>query len=118
MANPIKGEVSFDADGKHYKFVLGTYALAALQRRTGVSTFKFFGRKPDEWGMDDILAVFHAGLLRHHELSEVEAADLVDTLGQEAVGKLIGEAVGLAFPPPTTGGASRPRKASGPGSNS
>ncbi len=33
MANPIKGEVPLEVDGKRYTFVLGTYALAALERR-------------------------------------------------------------------------------------
>lgn len=115
MANPIKGEVSFEAGGKHYKFVLGTYALAALQRRTGVSTAKFFARKQDDWGMDDILAIFHSGLLKHHEMSEREASDLIDELGQDEVGKLIVEAVQVAFPEASS---ARPRKASGHGKNS
>ena len=35
MANPIKGEVPLEAGGKTYTFVLGTYALAALERRRG-----------------------------------------------------------------------------------
>ena len=86
MANPLKGEVEFEAEGKRYTFVLGTYAQAHLQRRTGVPTFKFFGRKPEEWGADDMLALFHAGLVRHHkDLTEESAADLMDVIGRSKV---------------------------------
>jgi hypothetical protein len=110
----MKGEVAFEVSGATFKFVLGTYALAALQRRSGVSTMKFFNRAGTDWGIDDVLAVFHAGLIRHHELSEKQAADLIDELGQTKVGEIIAEAVRLAFPSSEAAkGTARPPKASG-----
>jgi hypothetical protein len=120
MANPMKGEVAFEFQGATFKFVLGTYALAYLQRRSGKSTVKFFSRSAGDWGIDDVLAVFHAGLLRHHELSEKQAADLIDELGQAKVGELIAEAVKLAFPSAegASKGTARPPKASGASSSS
>lgn len=97
MANPVKGEVAFKAGNKDYTFVFGTYAQAALQRRTGIATGKFFNRQIEDWGVDDALAVFHAGLLRHHKISEEEAADLMDELGMEKANGIIGEGLSLAF---------------------
>lgn len=99
MANPLKGEVSLEANGKAYTFVLGTYALAALQRRSGISTAKFFGRPPIDWGMDDVLGLVHCGLMRHHkDITEEEVADLIDAVGNEKINKIIGEGIKLAFP--------------------
>ena len=100
MANPVKGEVSFEAGGQQYTFVLGTYALAALQRRTGVGTSRFFGRKPNEGGTDDFLGVFYCGLLRHHQLSEEAVSDIMDEIGQVRVADIISDAISLAFPDP------------------
>lgn len=112
MANPGNGEVAFEAGDKRYTFVLGTYAQAALQRKTGVPTSKFFNRPPDEWGASDLLALFHAGLLRHqNDITEVEAADLMDTLGRDKVQDILKEALSLAFPDTEAKGSARPPKA-------
>jgi hypothetical protein len=113
MTNPIKGEVAFEAGGKQFTFVLGTYAQAALQRRTGVPTFKFFRRKLEDWGADDFLALFHAGLLKHHRgITEEEAADLMDDLGNAKVQAIFSEAMALAFPQAEAAkGEDRPQKA-------
>lgn len=115
MANPVKGEVGFEADGKSYTFVLGTYARAALQRRTGVSDAKFFKRGADEWGSDDTLAVFHAGLLRHHKMTEEEVGDLIDMLGATKVTEVFVEAIELASQRGAATGNGRPTKGAGSG---
>src|SRR5262245_4388968 len=107
MANPVKGEVPLDIDGKRYIFVLGTYGLAALERRVKMSWPKMFKRAADnDWGIDDVLAVFHAGLLRHRpRMTEMEAADLIDTAGLEYINTTIGEAIKLMQPLGDTGGS-------------
>src|SRR5262245_53255773 len=110
MANPLKGEVSFEANGRRYIFVLGTYGLAALQRRSGMSTAAFFNRQKTEFGMDDILAIVWCGLQRHHKsITEEEASDVIDQLGQERIGEIISEGISLAFPS-ADGRSSRPTK--------
>jgi hypothetical protein len=97
-SNPIKGEVSFEAGDQKYTLVLGSYALAALERRQGMPAQKFFDRPADAFGFDDMLGIFHSGLLQHHDLSEREAAVIIDQVGALRTGELIAEAVSLAFP--------------------
>lgn len=96
MANPIKGEVSFEVDGKLYTFVFGTYAAAALERRSKMSVRQFFNRKDHEFGMDDTLALVHAGLLRHHKMTEEQVADLIDSCGHERFAEIIKDAFELS----------------------
>lgn len=98
MANPQKGEVGFEAGGKAYVFKLGTYAQAVLERRVKMPWPKFFARPEDQWGVDDTLSVFWAGLHRQHKLSEEQVADLLDDLGGERVKEILAEAFKLANP--------------------
>src|SRR5262245_8002105 len=110
MANPIKGEVALEVDGKRYTFVLGTYALAALERRMKMPWPRIFKRASDgDWGIDDVLAVVHCGLLRHHRLlTEENVADLIDTVGLERINNMIGEAIKLMQPESTGAAANEP----------
>jgi hypothetical protein len=100
MANPIKGEVPLEIGGKRYTFVLGTYALANLERRLGMPWPKIFKRAGDgEWGIAEVLAVVHAGLLRHSpQLTEPQVADLIDEVGLERINEMIGEGLKLMQP--------------------
>lgn len=96
MANPVMGEVAFSAGGREYTFKFGTYAQAILQRRSGLSTQKFFARRDDEWGADDLLLVFYAGLHQRHHLTEEQVGDLIDEIGQDRASAVMLDAVTLA----------------------
>lgn len=96
MANPHKGEVSFEAGGKRYVFKIGTYAQAILERRVKTTWPKFISRPQEEWGVDDTLAMFWAGLHRQHKLSEEQVADLIDEIGIDKLGEIMAEAVRLS----------------------
>jgi hypothetical protein len=96
MANPIKGEVAFTSGRQNFTAVLGTYGLSALERRMGRPVHKLFAAS-DDVGVDTILACFHASLLRHHGLSELEVADMVDEMGFDEVTAIVGEVMALAF---------------------
>src|SRR5262245_51744581 len=102
MANPVKGEVPLEIGGKRYVFVLGSYGLAALERRVKMPWFKFFRRATVEggdWGIDDVLASLHAGLLKHHPyLTEMDVADLIDEAGLATINKAIIESIALMQP--------------------
>jgi Phage tail tube protein, GTA-gp10 len=117
MANPVKGEVPLEAGGTRYTFVLGTYALAALERRMRTPWTRIFKRAADgEWGIDDVLAIVHCGLLRHHrQMTEEQAADLIDQVGLDGINKLIGEAVRLMQPEASQGEAQIPENPTKPG---
>lgn len=119
MANPHKGEVGFEVDGKEYVFKLGTYAQAVLERRVKMPWPKFFSRKEDEWGVEDTLSVFWAGLQRQHKLNEEQVADLIDDLGEQRVKEVLAEAFKLANPEAGKSAGDPPKKeASGTGAAS
>lgn len=116
----MKGEVTIKADGKSYTFVLGAYGLAMLHRKTGVPTGKYFNRPEEEWGFDDILSVFQAGLKRHHgDVSDEEASDIIDCLGYEKAVQIFQESIELVFSDAKEGDAPPPKPAaSGTGKTS
>lgn len=95
MSGPL-GEVEFDALGKKWTLRLGTYALALLQRKTGVPTMKFFEREKAAWGADDVLQIFVAGLHRH-KLTEEKVGEIMDDLGSDRLLKVLEEAKGASF---------------------
>lgn len=107
MANPVKGEVPIELGGRKYTFVLGTYALAALERRMRMPWPRIFKRASDgEWGIDDVLAVVHCGLLRHQrDITEEQVADLIDEVGLERINTIISEAIKLTQPEGGAGAA-------------
>lgn len=111
MANPHKGDVGFEVDGKPYTFRLGMQALAVLEAKTGVPAIKFFRRGEEDWSARDLLNVFAAGLSRHHgELSEQEIGDILDDLTPAEAGELIGRALIIANGKGAANGAANPPK--------
>ena len=98
MANPHKGEVAFEANGKQYVFKLGTYAQAMLERRVKTTFGKFVARKEDDWGVDDALVMFWAGLYRQHKLTEEQAGDLLDEIGSDRLSEILTEALKISQP--------------------
>lgn len=117
MGNPHQGEVTFEAAGANYTFKLGTYALAVLERRTKMSSSKFFRRPEEDWGADDLLQVFYAGLYRQHKLTEEAVGDLIDEIGSERASAIMLEAIGVANPTEVATGSADPliAKANGTG---
>lgn len=100
MANPIKGEVPLEVGGKVYTFQLGTYALAALERRMKMPWPKVFERARDGlMGIDDVLGIVLCGFLRHHrQMTEEQAADIIDEAGMTRINSMITEAIRLMQP--------------------
>jgi Phage tail tube protein, GTA-gp10 len=98
--NPVKGEVSFECEGKKYTLVLGTFALAALERRMQMSWPQIIKRATDgQAGINDMLAMVYCGLLRHHrQITEEQVADLIDNMGMAEISDILGQAFKLMFP--------------------
>jgi hypothetical protein len=105
MANPERGEVSFEHEGKTYTLVMNTMALAKLQRhfntkdaggRDVIADIEEIDRLIKARSLDHIVASFWAALQKYHpEIATVEqAAELVDVAGARAVSALM-EASGL-----------------------
>lgn len=95
MENPVK-EVRFESNGTAYRFVFGNYAIALVERSTGQTWTKFWKRISSECGASDLLSIFHAGLCRHHDVSEKQAADLMDAVGADKVLSIVKEGLGIA----------------------
>ena len=124
MANPIKGEVGFEADGEAYTLSFGINALCSLEDALGMSVQKVGAElQADGLKLKTLRTVFWAGLQDRHEgVTEREAGDLMDGLGAGEVATLVVRAFAAAFPPAEVGRAKAgPRKratASGTGPSS
>lgn len=109
MANPHRGEVSFEADGKIWTMVFTTNAICELEDATGES-IQAFGSKLDAPGMKTVRVMVWAGLKsRHPEITIEAAGDIIDAVGADKAGDILGRALSLAFP--EAKGKPGPRKA-------
>jgi len=114
MANDIRGEVGFKALEKDWTLKLGNTAIRHVENETGKS-FPQIGKElsNEETASISLLTqVFHAALTRHHpEITLEQCDDIIDEIGHEKAGTLIGKAFQLMQPKPPKGGESRPTKA-------
>ena len=114
MANDIRGEVSFAALGQTWTMKLGNGAVRHIENETGKPFAQVGAELSDETKASITLLtqVFCAALQRHHPGVTVEDCDdIIDEIGHQKVGELLGEAVQLMQPKAAKGGAERPRKA-------
>ncbi|WP_430261918.1 hypothetical protein [Neorhizobium sp. DAR64862/K0K3] len=118
MANKERGEVGFEAAGKPWTMKIGTGAMCEIEAETGKSISEVGQALNSEKTASLTLmrAVFWGALQQHHDAVTIRACnDLIDELGVQRVGELIGEAFQLAFPQKQPGtnkdAGSRPRKA-------
>lgn len=96
MANPIKGEVSFESNGQTYIFKLGTNAQALLEDRVKMSMPAWFKKRGENFSAGDIRLIMWAGLYRQHKLTEEDVGDLIDDIGAEKAGEIFMQAVNLS----------------------
>ncbi len=118
MANQERGEVSFEADGKTWTMKIGTGAMCEIEAETGKSISEVGQalENPKTASLTLMRAVFWGSLQhRHDQLTIRECNELIDDVGVQRVGELIGQAFQLAFPKkpavPKKDPGSRPRKA-------
>ena len=87
MANPVKGEVPFEVEGKAYKLVLDFNALCEVEDVLGAGGMDLARPKA-------IRAIFWASMLRHQpDVTVQEAGDLIGALGLEEAGRIVAEAM-------------------------
>lgn len=119
MANPHRGEVGFEVDGKSWVLKLGTTAMCEIETLTGKTITEVGRLLADEQtaSMTLMRAVFWGGLQDRHEgITIRDASVLMDAVGMERVGSLIGQAFEAAFPatkadPEAKAGSARPPRA-------
>ncbi|MGF7161287.1 hypothetical protein FHS85_002922 [Rhodoligotrophos appendicifer] len=101
MANPVRGEVGFDVEGREYTLRFSTNALCELEAETGLNANKIVGQMQDPDGVSLRLlrAIIWAGLIDHHQgIKVADAGVIVDRIGIAKAGELIGKAFTAAFP--------------------
>lgn len=112
MANPLRGEVGFEADGKSYTLRFGTNELVSLEQRLGVKA-RQFGEVLADASFEQVRAIFTIGLQRHHNGTTDEAAgDVMDAIGLQEVAGLIKRAIEASFGSAEPGEAPAGTKAS------
>lgn len=98
MANPHRGEVAFEVDGKSYTLTFGTNAICELEAAM-------------DKGIDEIAqsmsrlsvvrGMLWAALRTHHpEITLVDAGAIIDKVRRNAAMKAINEALAVSFPKP------------------
>ena len=105
MTNPLKGDVTFEAQGKTFTFKLGTNAQIMLEQKSGQSIVAWFQGREESFSKGDMRTLFHAGLFRQHQLTEEEVGDLRDEIGDEKVGQIFKQAAEFSQNKPKGNGA-------------
>ena len=84
MANPLKGEVAFDVEGKSYTLRIDFAAMAKIEGLTEKTFPEFAAQFSDasKIKVSDVILFFWVGLSRHHpDLTRDQAADLMQDMG-------------------------------------
>ncbi|MEF2551989.1 hypothetical protein VQ042_11560 [Aurantimonas sp. A2-1-M11] len=116
MANDLRGEVEFDALGKKWTMRLGNGAVRSIEAKTGLA-FPAIGKAlgDEETARIELFTTVFMGSLqgRHPDITMEDCDDIIDDIGQEHAGVLIGQAFERMQPKAKDqkGGANRPRKA-------
>jgi hypothetical protein len=101
MANPMRGEIPFEADGASYRLSFSVNALCELEDHLsqGITQIIAMLQDPDKLRLSQVRAVFWAGLRDHHNDVDLGAAgDLMTAMGNVVAIDLIGKAFALSFP--------------------
>jgi len=112
MSNPLKGEVTFDAQGETYTLAFPINSLIALEERLGCGIVNIGDQLNAGATMGTIRALFWAGLIANHNLTEADAGELMDEIGLAEAATLAGQSLSQSMPSAGGGKSSaRPRKA-------
>lgn len=118
MANPHRGEATFTVEGVAYKAVFSTNAFCIAENALDLGTTEIVARLLLKGRVGDARVVLWAALQEHHpDLTLEDVGGLIDALGQEETGAMIGKGVSLAMPAlvkAKPGSPARPRPAAAP----
>ncbi len=101
MANKTRGEIEFTAGGTTHKLRLGNAALRAIESHFDDEGLDSIIRRIDESGSITAITVVVQKLLGedHYTLEDVDA--IIDEVGYDKLGELIGTALEAAMPEAT-----------------
>lgn len=131
MANPVKGEVDFELDGRTFTLSYSIDSLCVLEDLLDLSVTEIGRQMATAPRLGFLRAVLWAGLRDHHPgLEVVQVGEMITQIGFEKLGQLIAVAYFKSFPtaekkpahppkPPTRKPAAGSGKSSSkPGANS
>ena len=99
MANPHRGEVGFTALGKNWTLKYGANALATLEKRFDTKLSRL-GEILADVSVGEMIIFMAAGLQKYHPgVTDEQAGDIMDDVGLQQAGGLIGEAITLSVSP-------------------
>lgn len=113
MANRNRGEIGFEALAAQWTLKLGTNAMCEIEDATGKAFTEVGEIMADTKRVTiKLMRVIFWGALRDHhaDISIKDAGAIIDDIGMQEAGRLIGEAFQAASPD-QNGGAARPPKA-------
>ncbi len=118
MANPHRGELSFEVDELTYTMAFSTNSICELEEKLGrafmsiAKELEQYIQQPETIRISTLRAIFWSGLRKHHpHLTLEDAGDLMTGSGGALKAmELISEGFARAFPTPESKGA-RPPKA-------
>jgi hypothetical protein len=110
MANPMKGEVALDVEGKTYTLRLTVNEIVALEKEWGVGVTQIAAKlSSGGTSLGDWVTLLQHGLRKHHpDLTIEEVGDIITAAGVPAVVAKLGESMTAAFPEMAKGGAGSP----------
>jgi hypothetical protein len=112
----VTGEVSFEAGGARHTLRYGINELCRLEDRLNIDVTALGQKMAAGLNMRTLRTIFACGL--SGDLADAEAGDIIDEVGLQRAGELVGEAMQAAFPS-AEGKAQKPaRKPAGTGSTS
>lgn len=100
MGNKQRGEVSFEADGNQWTMKIDTNAMCEIEDLTGkgIAEVGQLLANPKTASIKLLRSVFMGALSANHELSSKQVGELMDEIGVQRTGELVGKAFELAFP--------------------
>lgn len=114
MANKERGEIAFDALGQSWTLKLGTNAMCEIEDAIGKTISEIGEVMGDQKRVTIKLmrTVFWGALRDHHEdITVKQAGGIIDAIGMQQAGRLIGEAFQAAMPVQKEGAARPPQAA-------
>lgn len=101
MANKLRGEVGFEADGKSYTLAFSINALCQMEDRIGVSVADVGTALSGKRRYSTLRSLFWCALCDYHPgLTEQDAGRIMAAIGTNKADALVAEAFKLAFPDP------------------
>ncbi|MEW7009489.1 hypothetical protein [Lentilitoribacter sp. EG35] len=95
MANKEKGEKSFKALGKDWVLVYTTNSLCEMEDKSGKGAPELF----NDGKITSMRYLLWGALVeRHEDITLRECGNIIDELGMEGLGKIVGSVFELAFP--------------------